>query len=250
MQERDIILTTPDGELPVFVVQPDGAAVCPPVIFYMDALGIREELREMARRIAAQGYLCLLPDLYYRSGLHRFDFRRGNAPLLPVARALLGQLTTARVTSDTEAMLAWIDGEATAAPGPVGCVGHCMSGQFVTTVMARFPQRMAAGVSMYGTALVTDAADSPHRLLPLVRGELHYAFGGRDDMIPAPVREALRQALDGAGTVYTWTVFPDAGHGFAFPQRPAYDATAAESSWATLFDLFRRTLHPHQPDPA
>ena len=64
--EQDVIVTTEHGLMPAFAACPDGVGPFPPIIFYMDAPGIREELRNMARRIAKQGYFCLLPDLYYR----------------------------------------------------------------------------------------------------------------------------------------------------------------------------------------
>ena len=69
-------VTTKHGRMPCFVACPDGAGPFPPIIFYMDAPGTREELRNMARRIARHGYFCILPDMYYRLGTVRFDIPR------------------------------------------------------------------------------------------------------------------------------------------------------------------------------
>ena len=66
---------------------PEGPGRHAPVILLMDAPGIREELRHMARRIAARGYFCLLPDLYYRLGQLRFDIARRNEAMSVVIRA-------------------------------------------------------------------------------------------------------------------------------------------------------------------
>ena len=74
MAEFEIDVVTPDGKMGSFVAHPDGKGPFPAVILYMDAPGIREELRDFARRIASQGYFCLLPDMYYRNGQLRFDF--------------------------------------------------------------------------------------------------------------------------------------------------------------------------------
>ena len=76
MFEQDVTVTTKHGRMSAFAACPDGAGPFPPVIFYMDAPGTREELRNMARRIAKQGYFCLLPDMYYRLGTVRFDIPR------------------------------------------------------------------------------------------------------------------------------------------------------------------------------
>jgi carboxymethylenebutenolidase len=61
MHEKDISVVTRHGRMPTFTVHPEGAGPHPVVILYMDAPGIREELRDMARRIAARGYYCACP---------------------------------------------------------------------------------------------------------------------------------------------------------------------------------------------
>jgi carboxymethylenebutenolidase len=68
MQEKTVVIDTPDGAMPVFIAYPEAPGVYPVVIFYMDALGIREELRDMVRRVATVGYYVLLPNLFYRAG--------------------------------------------------------------------------------------------------------------------------------------------------------------------------------------
>ena len=75
MQERLINVETSQGDMETFVVHPDGDGPFPVVLFYMDAPAIREELYDMARRIADQGYFVLLPDLFYRFGVIRFPVR-------------------------------------------------------------------------------------------------------------------------------------------------------------------------------
>ena len=87
----------------------DGSGSIPPVIFYMDAPGPREELRNMARRIAKQGYFCLLPDMYYRLGTVRFDIPRRDDAMSAVIRASMNSVTNALVTDDTAAVRAWLD---------------------------------------------------------------------------------------------------------------------------------------------
>ena len=144
MIERDVIVTTKHGRMPTFLAAPDGPGQHPGIIFYMDAPGIREELRNMARRIAKHGYVCLLPDMYYRLGTVRFDIPRRDDGMSGVIRAAMHHLTNARVIDDTAALLAHFDTLDNVTPGKVGCVGHCMSGQFITTVAAKFPHRIAA----------------------------------------------------------------------------------------------------------
>jgi len=176
MIERDVIVTTKHGGMPTFLAAPEGGDQHPGIIFYMDAPGIREELRNMARRIAKHGYVCLLPDMYYRLGTVRFDIPRRDDGMSGVIRASMNHLTNARVIDDTAGLLAYFDALDIVTPGKVGCVGHCMSGQYITTVAAKFPHRMAAAASLYGVGIVTDKEDSPHLLVGEVKGELYYAF--------------------------------------------------------------------------
>lgn len=235
-------IPTAAGSMPTWIIRPDDDAVRPVVILYMDVYGIRDELIAFARRFAQQGYCCVLPDLYYRSGLVRLNFAHGNEKVLPIARALMEQLTNSMVVEDTGALLDWLQAEPLLDSQAVAIVGHCMSGRHVVNCAAAWPERIAAVGSLYGTALVGETPDSPHHRLAAARAEFYFAFGGRDALIPAATRDAVRQALEDAGLEYTVDCFDDADHGFAFPARKAYDASAAETTWQRLFALLQRRL--------
>jgi carboxymethylenebutenolidase len=240
--EQEVVVTTKHGRMPAFAACPDGAGPFPPVIFYMDAPGTREELRNMARRIARQGYFCLLPDMYYRLGTVRFDIPRRDDAMSGVIRASMNSITNALVTDDTAAMIAWFDANDKVAPGPVGCVGYCMSGCYITTVSARFPHRIKAAASLYGVNIVTDKPDSSHLLLPLVTGELYYAFAEHDQSVPARVIPELQASLAKTSVANTVKVFAGTHHGFCFAERAVYDTQAAEQTWADMFALWKRKL--------
>ena len=64
MIEQTIDIQTKDGAMETFIVHPERGGPFPPVLLLMDAPGIREELRDMARRMATSGYYVLLPNLY------------------------------------------------------------------------------------------------------------------------------------------------------------------------------------------
>ncbi|MCG8547664.1 MAG: dienelactone hydrolase family protein [Alphaproteobacteria bacterium] len=240
--EKDVIVTTKHGRMPAFAACPDSDGQFPAIIFYMDAPGIREELRNMARRIAKHGYFCILPDMYYRLGTIRFDLPRRTDEMSAVIMASMNHLTNVDVTDDTGGLLGFLDGQDKVKPGPVGCVGHCMSGRYITTVAARFPHRFAASGSLYGVGIVTDKEDSPHLLLDKVEGELYYGFAETDKSVPDHVIPDLRVALEKAGAKHKLVVYPDTLHGFCFPERQAYAPIASEQAWGELFDMWDRTL--------
>ena len=240
--EKDVAVTTKHDRMHTFAACPDAPGAFPGIILYMDAPGYREELCNQARRIARHGYFCVLPDLYYRYGTVRFDTPRRNDQMSNVIKAAYTSLTNADITDDTAGLLAFLDAQDKVTPGSVGCVGHCMSGQFVTTVAARFAHRFAAVGSLYGVKIVTDQPDSSHLLVPQIKGELFYAFAETDPSVPEDVIPTLTAALEKAGVKHRIKVFPATQHGYCFPERQVYAPAAAEQTWTMLFDLWDRNL--------
>jgi carboxymethylenebutenolidase len=241
MIEQDVTVNTKYGRQPAFAACPDVPGEFPAVILYMDAPGFREELRLMGKRIARHGYFCLVPDLYYRLGTLRFDLPRRNDAMSVVIRGAMKSLSNASVTEDTAGMIAFLDGTDKVKPGPLGCVGHCMSGPFALTVAARFP-RMKAAAALYGVDMVTDQPDSPHLALDRIKGELYIGFAEIDPAVPANVIPDLEAALKAAGTRHRMETYKGVHHGFCFANRPDYDPIAAEESWTRVFDLWDRNL--------
>jgi carboxymethylenebutenolidase len=242
MYEKDVTVTTRHGQCPSFVACPDGPGPYPGIIFYMDAPGIREELRNMARRIARAGYFVILPDMYYRLGHLRFDLARRNEGTLAVFLAAMHSLTNAMVMEDTAGILAYLDAQEKCKAGPAGCVGYCMSGQHVTNAAAFFPHRIKAAASLYGVGIITDKNDSPHLRVDRIEGELYYAFAERDPHVPASIHGDLEKVLAKTAVKYEIKTFPGTEHGFAFPERPAYSTLAAEETWEKMFAMWDRRL--------
>ncbi len=247
MREVEIGIQTADGTMDTFICHPEEGGPFPAVIMYMDAPGIREELRDMARRIGTVGYFVVLPNLYYRRGRegdYGFDLSRirsddsERAKMFEVMRGL----TNAGIVADTRPILDLVRSEDQAAAGPVGCVGYCMSGQFVISVAAAYGDAFAAIASYYGVGIITDAEDSPHLRAGDITGEVYLAFASEDPHVPQSVVDALPEIMRAAGVNHRIEIYPDSEHGFAFPQRPAYKKAAAERHWERMFALFDRRL--------
>ena len=242
MIERTVEIATPYGAMTTFICHPEREGPHPPILFYMDAPAIREELRDMARRLASVGYYVMLPNLYYRSGVMELDWRPDNADVRARMMELMGGLTIPMIMEDTDALIAWLDADPAARDGAIGALGYCMSGPFAINAAARHPARVTAAASIYGVRLVTDQPDSPHLAAARADAEYYVACAETDVWAPPEMVVAFQAAMRSAGVNAEVEVYPGVEHGFAFPQRPAFNKPAAERHWERLFSLYRRRL--------
>jgi carboxymethylenebutenolidase len=246
MIEKQVHVATAAGKMSTFVCHPERNGPHPVILFYMDAPGIREELRDMARRLATVGYYVLLPNLYYRENVEELGPFVGNDSVREKMMKLMGSLSIPMIMEDTDALIRYADADKAASKGPMGSVGYCMSGQYAINAAAHLPGRMTAAASIYGVRLVTDAADSPHRIASRAKAELYFACAETDHWAPPEMVAALKTSLKEGDANAEVEVYPGVEHGFAFPGRPAYNRDAAERHWERLFALFGRTLR--RPD--
>ena len=232
------------GGMNTFIVHPERYGPHPVVLFYMDAPGIREELRDMARRLASVGYYVMLPNLYHRSGVEELGQFIGEAGAETRKKmfALMGSLNIALVMEDTDKLVAFADADAAASKGAMGTLGYCMSGQYAIGAAARFPDRVRAAASIYGVRLKTDAPDSPDLAARKGDAELYVAWAETDHYAPLEELGPFEASLREGGVKGEVELYKGVEHGFAFPQRPAYNRDAAERHWERLFALYGRTL--------
>ncbi|MGB7184569.1 MAG: dienelactone hydrolase family protein, partial [Burkholderiaceae bacterium] len=189
MIEQQIAIPTREGDIPTFICHPERHGPYPAIFLLMDAPGIREELRDMTRRLASAGYCVLLPNLYYRAGNNPvFD----PATVLTAGsdehkrmRSIRTRMTIPPVMRDFAELMRFADGlDVTVAGAPVGTHGYCMSGPYSLAAAAAFPDRVAAAASIYGTWLVSDAEQSPHTTFKQIQGEAYIACAEHDELAP------------------------------------------------------------------
>src|SRR5579862_6956000 len=142
MIERTIDIPTKDGATTTFVVHPERGGPFPVIVFYMDAPAIREELRDMARRLGTAGYYVMLPNLYYRAGVMEIG-PLGDAKVRERMFELMNGLSIDMVMADAGALIGFLDADPAARAGTIGTLGYCMSGQFAINAAASYPARVA-----------------------------------------------------------------------------------------------------------
>ena len=245
MSHEQISIRTHDGECPTYVFTPPGATPHPAVIFYMDGLGIRPTIFEMGQRLADDGYVVLVPDLFYRAGPYealepKKVFASGD--VMGAIGHLFASTDNRRAGEDTEAFLAYIEGREGVAGTKVGTTGYCMGGAISLTAAGTYPDRIAAAASFHGGNLATDSELSPHRLAPSIAARVYVAGADHDDSYPPEMAARLDQALSDADVDHCCEIYPEALHGWTMSDFPVYNEAAAERHWGELLTLFADTL--------
>lgn len=244
--EADATIKTPDGVVDAVVFRPAEGGPRPGVLVWPDIMSLRPVFRDMGRRLAAAGYLVLVPNLYYRVAKapvvdEVFDF--GN----PVDRAKLDQLraslTPEGTDRDAAALVAFLD----AHPGidrsrPIGVQGYCLGGPLAFRTAAAVSDRVGAVASFHGAGLVAPAPAGALPLIAKTKAEYLIEIADNDDRRDPAAKDALRAALAAAGRPGRVEVFAGANHGWTVKGSQVYNEAAAERAWSDLLDLYKRVL--------
>jgi carboxymethylenebutenolidase len=245
MHSSTVDINTPDGVADAYLARPDDGPH-PGLLFIMDAYGLRPTINEMVDRIAADGYVVLAPNVFYRAG---------RSPVLPLpdlsdpeqrssffqsVRPLMEQLTPERLAGDGAAYLEFL--AAVAAPGPVAITGYCMGARVGWRIAAAHSGRLAALAGFHAGGLATDAPDSPHRSAADVQAEMYFGFADEDPSMTADQIATLERTLQAVGARYRCEIYQGAKHGYTMADTPAYDDAASERHFRELRALLERTL--------
>ena|SRR5947209_10838623 len=245
MQTSSVDITTPDGVADAYLAKPDDDAH-PGVLFIMDAYGLRPTINQMVDRIAAEGYIVLAPNVFYRAG---------RAPVIPLPdlndpeqrtsffqklRPLFEQLTPERIAADGTAYLDYL--AEVGASGPVAIAGYCMGARVGWRIAATHPERVAALAGFHAGGLVTDDADSPHRSASELDAELYFGFADNDRSMTAEQIATLERTLDETGARYTSEIYEGAQHGYTMEDTAAYHEPSRERHFRELRALLERAL--------
>ena len=258
VKDRIVEIPTADGRMETFVTHPEQDGPFPAVVLYMDIWGVREELYDLARRVATVGYYGMVPDWYYRQGKIRSTYTNDKGERISLSRlskedqdkvlAPARKLADQMVVEDLGAILKFLDGgsEPVKPGSAVGSIGYCMGGRHVMQAGVAYPDRFKAMASLHGTTLISDAPDSPHLGVAKLRGELYCGFAEFDHYAPLPMIEQLGALLKPCAVKYVQAIHKGAEHGYSLPDRDIFDKTAAERDWELIFAMFHRQIPPYR----
>jgi carboxymethylenebutenolidase len=240
-EESWISIEVEGRPMAAFVARPEGEGPWPGVLLFMEIFGVNEHIRSVARRVAAEGYVVLAPDLFHRGqdrvqlGYDEAGFTRG--------LELVGQVRSNQLRADVAAAFAAL----LARPDTtdrIGAMGFCFGGH--AAYLAAATQPVAATVSFYGGGIAGPPSGGADRatveLTDGIRGAILCLFGADDSFIPIDQVERIRNAIAESGVRGEVKVYEGVGHGFFCDVRDGYDEAAAVDAWSRLTTLFRDEL--------
>jgi len=249
----DVEIKTSAGTCDATLVHPQGKGQWPGAILFVDAFGLRPTMRDMAKRLAQDGYTVLVPNPYYRSA---------RAPAVPPGANfsnpadrqkimdLRAPLTADAVAQDAMAYAAFLDSQPSVKKSAkLGVFGYCMGGSMSVRAAAAVPDRIGGGASFHGGGLVTDKPDSPHLLVPKIKAQFYFGVAANDDASEPNAKTKLREAFDQTGGTAKIEVYEGCLHGWCVKDmplspdsKPIYNEAQAERAWNELISLFERTV--------
>ena len=241
LKEATVKFKTSDGTADGFFVHP-AKGKHPGVILWPDIAGLRDAYKEMARRLAGDGFAVLVLNHYYRTSpapilnsIAEWRTPEGQAKLKPMIAAI----TPAGTMADARACVAFLDAQkAVDRKRGIGTQGYCMGGPYTVRAAYAVPERIRAAASFHGGGLVTEAADSPHKLLGQTKASYLIAVARNDDARAPADKDTLREAAKAAGRPAEVEVY-NADHGWCTLDAPIYDKGEAERAWARLLALYK-----------
>ncbi|HEX4585510.1 MAG TPA: dienelactone hydrolase family protein [Burkholderiaceae bacterium] len=252
ISDENVDVHTPAGVCDAALVRPQGQGSWPAAILFSDAFGLRPTMREMAARLARQGYTVLVPNPFYRKTKAPgtgpgFDFQ--NPADLAKLKELQAPLTNDGVMQDAVAYAAFLDRHpAVKKSARMGAFGYCMGGKMTMQAAAGVPDRIGAGASFHGGGLATDKPDSPHLLVPKMKAQFYFGIAASDDQREPEAKTKLAEAFRAAHLTAKIEVYEGALHGWcvkdvpSLPGKLGYNEALAERAWKELTALFKRTV--------
>jgi carboxymethylenebutenolidase len=251
--ETEVEIKTPDGTCDAAFIHPKSGSYAG-VLIWPDAFGLRPAMREIGKRIAAEGYSVLVPNPFYRvakapfSDASHFNFQ--NADDMAKLRPLMASVNApGNAEKDAAAYVAFLDAQKEVNKGrKIGTQGYCMGGPLVVKTAALLPDRIGAGASFHGGGLVTDKPDSPHLLAPKIRARMNFGIASNDDARQPDAKDKLREAFAAAKVPAEIEVYAGALHGWCVPDMPLqngvpiYNKPDAERAWGKLVALYKAAL--------
>ena len=250
--ETEVQIKMPDGMCDAAFIHPAKGSH-PGVLIWPDAFGLRPAMRDIGKRIAAEGYSVLVPNPFYRSAkapvldMSSFSFQNP-ADMAKLQKLMGGVNAPGNPEKDAPAYIAFLDAQKQVnKKKKIGTQGYCMGGPLVVRTAAAMPDRIGAGASFHGGGLVTDKPESPHLLASKIKARMYFGVAANDDMRQPDAKDKLKESFAAAKVPTEIEVYGSL-HGWCVPDMPAqnnaaiYNKPDAEKAWGKLVALYKAGL--------
>ncbi|WP_263365298.1 dienelactone hydrolase family protein [Edaphobacter bradus] len=246
MTEQALQLKMPGGNADAVLFLPGSSGPLPGIVHIPDIGSIRESQRAMARRLAAEGYVVLMPNPFYRTSrppVFPFERKPGDAKTMERMKELIAPLTPEAQEQDIAAYVDYLASQTSVLPNKIGVVGFCFGGGCALRTAAVRPEKVRAAASFHGGGLYeeNDPA-SPHLVLPKVKARLYFGHADKDQLMPADAITHFEQALNSWGGKYESETYRGAFHGWTVPDSASYNKPEAERAYGKMTELFKAAL--------
>ena len=239
--ERVQIPVAGGGTMGGYLVRPADSTPRPGVIVYLEIFGVNSHIRDVADRVAREGYVALAPDFFHRTHAG-IELGYDEAGMGTGMKGLMA-LDADQMIADAQGALAFLRKQPNTT-GKAGAMGFCIGGHM--TYLTACETDIAAAASFYGGGIAAPKGPggktSTLGRTPRIRGKLLCLMGAKDALIPKAQVDMVREALKSAGTRHEVVVYDAADHGFFCDQRGTYHKPSADDAWARVKSLFAAEL--------
>jgi carboxymethylenebutenolidase len=223
VQTEMIEVAAAGGTMPAFLARPKDGGRAPAVLVIQEAFGLNGHIKDVARRIAAEGYVALAPDLYWHGG----KGRTVGYDQLPEAIALMQSLKDDQIVADLRSAVAYLEKQPFVRADRIGITGFCMGGRVSYLAACEMPDKIRASAPFYGGGIPTDKTSK-------LRSPVLAFFGDKDAFIPMSAVKDLEEQAARHGKQVETVVYPGADHGFFCNERGSHHPASAKDAWERL----------------
>lgn len=248
---RDVDIKTADGVCDAAFIYP-GSGSHPGVILWPDAFGLRPSMRDLGKRVAAEGFTVLVPNPFYRLGkdpftdASNFDFAKDRGKIMPLMDSIKA---AGAAETDAAAFVSFLDSQKEVDTSKkIGAQGYCMGGALVMRTCAAVPSRLGAGATFHAGGMVTGEPSSPHLLVPKMKSRMYIAIAANDDAAQPDAKDKLKEAFASAHVPAEVEVYAGCLHGWCVSDmpkhegKPIYNPAEADRAFTNLIALYKAAL--------
>jgi carboxymethylenebutenolidase len=227
--------------MPAYLARPKSGGPFPAVIVWMEIFGVNSHIRDVAERVAREGYVAVAPNFFHRTAP---DIEVGyDEAGMAAGIKEMGKLDADQMIADAKATVSWLRARPDVT-GKIGAMGFCVGGHMTYVTAAETD--VAAAASFYGGGIAAPQGPggkpSPIQRTNKIKGRVLALFGGKDAMIPQSQVDSIRDALREHRVKHEVVVYDAADHGFFCDQRATFHEASAKDAWERVKTLFATEL--------